>query len=717
MTNTLWPRPLRPVHRLQSLPRDTRDTLFLLLVISWLLLPKLGHLPLWCSGMTACILLWRGAIALRGKTLPSRWWVSALLLLATAATLLSYRTLLGRDAGVTFLVVLLALKTLELRARRDAFVIFFLGFFTLLSNFFYSQSLLTAASMLVGLLGLLTALVLSHMPVGRPPIVQAARTAGWMALLGAPIMAVLFMLFPRIAPLWGLPGDAMAGRSGLSGSMQVGSIAELALDSSVALRIRFDDPVPRQPQLYFRGPVLSTFDGREWRALRPVFGNRAPGPAALQVRGPAVRYQVSMEASQRPWLLVLDAAPTPPEITGYKVGMLPDLQWRTNKPLTDRVRYQAISYPDFRHGPQRMDASLQDYLLLPEGYNPRTLQLAFDLRQQLGKGASAQALIEAVLQRLRTGGYRYTLEPGLYGTHTADEFWFDRKAGFCEHFASSFALLMRALGIPARIVTGYQGGQLNGVDGLWTVRQSDAHAWTEVWLAEQGWVRVDPTAAVSPGRIGSFTRLEAPRSIFQQALGTVVSPRFAINLRDLWEAANERWNQWVLNYSEARQLNLLKNLGIESPSWEHLSYVLIGIVVTVSLAGAAWAQWDRMRQDPWLRLLHGAQAQLRRAGLAVPPTMPPRALAQALLARAPQNSADIARICSWLHALESLRYAPSAPTLAHSRSATGGTPNGRAQRAALAGLQRDYHRLPWPAQLPAPPAPAAPRAATQPIAP
>ena len=676
---------LRWLHRWQHLPRDTRDTLFLLLVLTWLLLPKLEHLPLWCSAMTAGILVWRGALALRGKPLPSRWWLSALLVLATAATLMTYRTLLGRDAGVTFLVVLLALKTLELRARRDAFVIFFLGFFTLLSNFFFSQSLLTAASMLVGLLGLLTALVLSHMPVGRPPIAQALRTAGWMALLGAPIMAVLFMLFPRIAPLWGLPNDALSGRSGLSATMQVGTIAELALDSSVAMRIQFQDPIPPRPLLYFRGPVLSSFDGREWRPLRSVFASR-PAQAALQVRGAPVRYQVTQEGNTRPWLLVLDATAEAPQLKGYTPAMTSELQWRTDRLLTDRVRYTAISYPEFRHGPERMDASLQDYLILPEGYNPRTQQLAFDIRREAGNRASTQALVDMVLQRLRTGGYRYTLEPGLYGTHTADEFWFDRKAGFCEHIASSFVLLMRAMGVPARVVTGYQGGELNSVDGMWTIRQSDAHAWSEVWMAGSGWVRVDPTSAVTPGRIGTFNRLEAPRSVFQQALVTVVSPRFALNLREVWEAANERWNQWVLNYSQARQLDLLKNIGFESPSWEHLSYVLIGIIVAVSLAGAAWAQWDRMRQDPWLRLLHAAQAHLRRAGLAVEASMPPRALAQALRTSA-GGGPELEPVCEWLLRMEAVRYA-----------ASGGS--ALARRTALGTLRQEFRRLPWPTQLP-----------------
>jgi transglutaminase-like putative cysteine protease len=678
------------LERLHNLPRDARDTLFLLAVIAWIIAPQVPHLPVWCSAMAAVILFWRGMIAVRGQALPSRWWLMALLLLATAGTFYTYRTVLGRDAGVTFIVVLLALKTLELRARRDAFVVFFLGFFTLLSNFFFSQSLVTAAAMLLGLLGLLTALVNSHMPVGRPPLLQATKTAGKMALLGAPIMAVLFVLFPRVAPLWGVPSDAMSGRSGLSASMQVGSIASLALDDSIAMRIRFEGTPPRQSDLYFRGPVLSTFDGHEWRPLVSIFPPRMQPAADLQVQGDAIRYQVTLEANNRPWLLLLDAGSVPPILTGYTPSMTPDLQWVADRPLADLVRYSAQSHTVFRHGPTRLVTGLQDYLDLPANFNPRTLQLAADMRRDPRyTRADATTLVGAVLERLRTGGYTYTLEPGVYGTHTADEFWFDRKEGFCEHIASSFVLLMRALDIPARVVTGYQGGEANSVDGFWTVRQSDAHAWAEVWIAGQGWVRVDPTSAVAPGRTGSLQRLQAPRNAIAQALGAV-SPQFAINLRALWDAANNGWNQWVLNYTQSKQLNLLRNLGFESPSWEDLSYVLIGIIVFASLVGAAWTLWERHRQDPWLRLLHRATLALQRAGFAVHAQTPPRQMAALLRAHAPPHDAATAAVTDWLLRLEAWRYAPR---------------HGSNADPALGTLAREFRQLPWPRHLPQRPDP------------
>ena len=675
---------------LHALPRDARDTLFLLCVIAWVIAPQVNVLPVWASLLAGGLLLWRGWLAWKGRPLPTRWVLAIPLILAVGGTLYTHRTILGRDAGVTLIVMLLALKMLELRARRDAMVVFFLGFFTMLSNFFFSQSLVTAVAMLVALLGLLTALVNAHMPVGRPPLAHAFRLAGTMALLGAPIMAALFLLFPRMAPLWGMPSDTMAGRSGLSGVMKVGNIAELALDDSVAMRVRFDTPggaPPPQSDLYFRGPVFATFDGSEWHPLSYRAGTRAlerpNSPAQLQVEGAPLRYEVTLEPHKRPWLLVLDAVRDKPGVAGMGTFMTDDLQWLTSRPITDVTRYQATSYPQFRHGPDTATPALRAYTELPPGFNPRTLALAQELRSDPRFASDSApdtardatpALVNAALTRLRTGGYRYTLEPGVYGQHTADEFWFDRKEGFCEHIASSFVVLMRALDIPARIVTGYQGGDRNPVDGLWTVRQSDAHAWAEVWLAGRGWVRVDPTGAVAPGRTGAFERLRAPQGALAAAMGTVLSPGLAQNLRAMWEAVNNSWNQWVLNYTQSRQLDLLKALGFEAPSWQDLTMVLGFLIIFAALAGMAWSLWERSQHDPWLRLLARARQRLARAGLVLPPTLPPRAMAERVQA---QFGAPAAAVADWLLRLERLRYAPQPDT-------------------EWSHLRREFNTLPWP---------------------
>lgn len=672
---------------LATLPRDTRDTLFLLGVIAWVIAPQVAHLPWWSSALAAALLLWRGILSWRGQALPSRWLLLGVLAVAVGATLATYRTILGRDAGVALIVLLLALKTLELRARRDALVVFFLGFFTMLSNFFFSQSLLTAVAMLVALMGLLTALVNAHMPVGRPPLLLPLRTAGMMAALGAPIMLALFMFFPRMAPLWGLPSDALTGRSGLSGTMEVGNVAKLALDDSVVMRIRFDTPdhaAPPASLLYFRGPVLSEFDGRQWREPTPrqdPWLGQWSLPPQVRVQGEPLRYTVTLEPHQRPWLMVLEAATEKPALNGFNLFMTPDLQWLSTRPITDVVRYSAESYPDFRHGPTRMSDALRELALLPANSNPRTVALAQTLRADpaVAQGGTP-ALVDAVLHRLRTGGYEYTLEPGLYGPDSADEFWFDRKAGFCEHIASSFVIVLRAAGVPARIVTGYQGGEFNSVDGYWTVRQSDAHAWAEVWMQERGWVRIDPTGAVAPGRVGQFQRLVAPQGVFGQAMGSVISPGMVQHLRAVWEAANNHWNQWVLNYTQSRQLDLLKTLGFIAPSWQDLVRVLGGLLGLAALLGAAWTLWERQQHNPWLRLLARTRQRLAQAGLIVPDSAPPRTIATQVQA---QFGDDAQALCAWLLELEQLRYAPPP-----------------AAPRQLRDLQRRWHRLPWPATRP-----------------
>ncbi|MDR0479195.1 MAG: DUF3488 domain-containing protein, partial [Burkholderiaceae bacterium] len=339
--------------RLKRLPRETRDTWFLLAVIAWITLPLASVIPRWATLFTAAALLWRGWLAWTGRPLPRRRWLLVALIAATAATLLNFHTLIGREPGVALVALLLALKTLELRARRDAFVVFFLGFFVLLTNFLYSQSMPLAAVMLIGLWGLLTALVNAHRPVGQPRLRDSARTALLLTLAGTPVMVALFVLFPRFAPLWAMPGGDSVGRTGLSATMDLGAITKLALDDGIALRVRFQDQPPPQNQLYFRGPVLSHFDGRVWTSEgggAGFEGQGFTGPRDLQTSGPPVRYEVTLEPNENRWLLTLDATPEPLEIDGgdgerRRARMTRDLQWLAYRPITDLLRYRATNYP------------------------------------------------------------------------------------------------------------------------------------------------------------------------------------------------------------------------------------------------------------------------------------------------------------------------------------------------------------------------------------
>jgi protein-glutamine gamma-glutamyltransferase len=634
------------------LPREARDTLFLLAVIAWTVLPHVSHLPLWCSLLTAAVLLWRARLALDNAPLPSRWVLVGVLMLAALLTLWSFRTLLGKEPGVTMAVTLMALKTLELRARRDAFVVFFLGFFIILTHFLYSQSLPVAAAMLVSVWGLLTALVLAHMPVGQPSLRQAAKLSARTALLGAPIMALMFVLFPRIGPLWGVPQDGKAS-TGLSNSMTMGSVSEVALDESVALRVRFEGPPPPAETLYFRGPVLARFDGREWRPHTPRFPAALQARANLRVSGPVLRYEMTLEPLRLATLPLLEATPVGPTIEGLRVSQRDDLSWQAERPVFERLRLRTEAYTTFRHGPVNGVLGLQDFLELPPGFNPRALAWAADLRREPRYAqAGAQVLAQALMQHIRSAPFSYTLNAGSYGRDAIDEFWFDRREGFCEHYAAAFVVLMRALDVPARVVTGYQGAEPVPVDGYYLVRQSSAHAWAEYWQAGTGWVRADPTAAVAPERISRSRNLIAPPGLLAGTLGTV-NPALLASLRDGWEAINNRWNQWVLNYARGQQLDVLKGLGFDSPSWEDLSLVLIGTLSTLALAGAAWAWWDRHRIDPWVRQMDRLRRALHRLGLPAATHEAPRALAARVRAGFGSEGEALA---SLLDTLERQRY-------------------------------------------------------------
>jgi protein-glutamine gamma-glutamyltransferase len=636
----------------QRLPRDARDTLFLLFVIAWTVAPHIAHLPLWCSFLTAAVLLWRARLALMNSALPGRWVLVAVLIVAAVLTLWSYRTLLGKEAGVTLAVVLMALKTLELRARRDAFVVFFLGFFLILTHFLYSQSLFVAAAMLVSVWGLLTALVLAHMPVGQPSLRQAATLSARTAMLGAPIMALMFVLFPRIGPLWGAPQDGMS-KTGLSNTMRMGSVAEIAVDDSIALRIRFDGPAPPLEAMYFRGPVLSRFDGVEWQALQDSFSGRPRPRRNLRTAGTAVRYEMTLEPLRLPVLPLLEATPEPPDIAGYRAFGLPDLQWRADRPPFERLRFDAVAFTSFQYGPTVPEPGLRDMLALPRGYNPRTLAWAAELRRDPRYAdAEPRALAQALMQHIRSAGFSYTLAPGEYGRDAIDEFWFDRRAGFCEHFAAAFVVLMRALDVPARIVTGYQGADPEPFDGYYIVRQSTAHAWAEYWQPGAGWVRADPTAAIAPDRINRSRRLVREPGLVAGAIGTV-SPAFLATLQGGWEALNNRWNQWVLNYSRGQQIDVLKQFGFQSPNWEDLALLLIGALSSLALAGAGWAWWDRHRIDPWVRQMDRVREALQALGVAAATHDTPRALAQRVRSRFGVEGEVLAGL---LDALERQRY-------------------------------------------------------------
>lgn len=616
---------------LTALTRDSRDTLFLLAVLTWTLLPQWPRVPVWCGALTAVALGWRAQLAWRGRPLPARRWLLVGLAFAVGGTLWSHHTLAGKQAGLTLLLALTALKTLELHARRDAVVVFFLGFFAVLANFLYSQSLALALAMVVSVGGLLMALALAHMPTGQPSLRRVFGLMVRHAVIGTPLVVLLFLFFPRLPPLWGMPNDA-GGRTGLSDELALGQVAELASDDTLALRVHFDGPVPPPAQLYFRGPVLRLYDGRRWRADDGGIG-AAPGrtgaatPMQLTVDQP-VSYDMTVEPLRIATLPLLEfTVETPRTPSGLPLALRDDLAWQAHEPLNDRWQVHVTSHLALSYLPGGTPVRPWDTRLPPE-VHPRTRAWAEALQARIpASPASPQPWIDAVLTHIRTAGYTYTLAPDPAIGDPLDHFWIDRREGFCEHFASAFTVVMRALGVPARIVTGYQGGQLNPLDGMLEVRQSDAHAWVEVWLPARGWSRVDPTAAVAPDRILRQTRLRPRPGLVGSAFDRI-DPTLLTRLRQRWSALDHRWNQWVLQYSRQQQFALLERLGWSSPDVVALARISLWGLGAMGLLGALWAARDARRAatrtDPWLRAFERVRKALRRRGFDAAAHWPPR---------------------------------------------------------------------------------------------
>ena len=536
----------------------------LLLAATLLVLaPHAAHLPLWVSAVCGCTLAWRAVVTFRGTRMPPSMLLLPLALLAMSGIYLTYKTLLGREAGVAMAVMLVAFKMLEMHARRDLFVVIFLCFFLLLTNFFYSQSIAMGVMMVAAIIALLTAQMTFQYSGAMPSLGRRLALGAKMLGLAAPLALALFFLFPRIqGPLWGMPGDATAGKTGLSNSMSPGNMSNLAQSEEIAFRARFTGAAPRQNQLYWRALVLGDFDGRTWSQER----RRSSGEStSLALNGPALAYQVTLEPHGQRWLFALDmpgAVPQmePPEQQAY---FTPNAELRAGQRIDKRLRYSAVS-----HLAYRLDAGVnlpesERYLALPRGFNPRAMQAGLDL-QRVSDPAQR---VNTVLQQFRNDGFVYTLKPPLLGPNTVDDFLYGSKAGFCEHYASAFVFLMRAADVPARVVTGYQGGETNPVDGFMAVRQSDAHAWAEVWIRSVGWVRIDPTAAVAPERVErSMARALAPeeRSGMAALAGLInldlEGDSLLAKVRFRLSAVNNGWNQWVLNYDPQRRESLVDML-------------------------------------------------------------------------------------------------------------------------------------------------------------
>jgi transglutaminase-like putative cysteine protease len=613
-------------------PLTQGQTVWLAASACGVLVPLAPYLPLWLDALCAVAILWRGWLLWRRVPLPPRWLVNLMAVVGAIGVAIHFRTLLGKDPGVALLTLFLALKLFETRSARDAFAVVLLGFFLILSQFFYTQSMVTAVAMVATTLLVTTTLAVLQRS-STPPL-QAVRLAGSMLLQALPFMLLLFLFFPRVSgPLWGLPADAYSGLSGLSDTMSPGSISRLSLSDAIAFRARFTEPPPDQVQLYWRGPVLTRYDGRSWRLGLSGLASEA----AAQMAQP-VDYEITLEPHNQPWLFALDhPSRLPPNAVLTK-----NFQVVAKRPVRSRLRYAMQSVLDAHVGRNESADALGEALQLPADFNPRARALAASLRAVSRNDAE---VVARMLARFRKETFVYTLSPPLLGRDSVDEFLFDTRRGFCEHYASAFVFVMRAAGIPARVVTGYQGGEVNPVDGYLLVRQLDAHAWTEIWLPQRGWQRVDPTAEIAPNRVEQNLAAAIPQS---DALPLMTRPElnWLRQLRYRWEAASNAWNQWVLGYDEQRQYALLRLLGIPSPDWSALGALTATAGGVLMLALTAWTLHQRRRADPLHALWQRFERKLAKRGLGRAMWEGPADYAARLVRALPRREAEIASICT-----------------------------------------------------------------------
>jgi len=603
--------------------------------------PHLIGLPVWLG------LTWSGCAAislmLAGRAAPRAlaWLKAPLAMAGIAGVMMHYGTVLGPQGGVALLVFLSGAKLLELDRPRDRYGLLFLGCFLLVAWFLTHQEIGTAVWMGIAAIGLVAGLVAEqvNLPVSPveglgvgarpgPALVQAATLLG-QAL---PLALLLFVLFPRLpAPLWGLPHAAAAG-TGLSDHMRPGDIGRLILSDDLALRAEFEGADPPVERLYWRGPVFWDFDGRTW-------GNRAPPPAGVPraaVSGPAAACTLTLEPQQLRSLILLGFPATLPTLgPELETVVSADLQWLTRQPVSRRLRYRLETWLDYRLDPDLDPAWRRRALALPPG-NPQARALAAGW----AAGGDAAA-VRSALTMFRRQPFHYTLNPPPLGNEPVDDFLFASRRGFCEHYASTFVFLMRAAGVPARVVTGYQGGEFNALGKYWIVRGRDAHAWAEVWLAGQGWRQIDPTAAVAPLRVERGLDAALPAGEGRR----LVDLSWLRPLQLGWDLVNQRWNQWVLGYDFDRQHAFLTRFSPTLASLQGMVWTLVAAAALVVAALSAWLFLSQRRDaDPVQRAWLHFRKRLARIGLEPAVGEAPEVFARRAAAARPDLAGEIGRI-------------------------------------------------------------------------
>jgi transglutaminase-like putative cysteine protease len=634
-------------------------TFWVIATFALAMLPQLFRMPPAVAALTLFPLLWRVACELRNWRPMPALARHGLTGLALVVLFVSYGDLSGRRSAVSLLTLMLALKLIEGYRIRDARLVVSFSLFLCATQFLFAQGVVmplyggaTVVLALVTLTRLHRNEAWSHAG-GRAPQVKASvfSELGFglrLLAVAVPVGLAFFLLFPRLgSPLWGIPETTLDSKSGLSDSMAPGSIQQLFMDDSPAFRVNFEGVVPAPEDLYWRGPVFWSFDGTTWKGS--FYGINVPAAERPGLSDAPWSYTVQIEPNERRWLFALDyPVTTPPD-----ARLTMDYQLLRQDPILQLMRYSVVSNPDFVDTPQLPVTMRQQALDLPQGTNPRTRALIERWRRET---PDDRQLAQRALDHFNREPFHYSLDAPLLGRHAVDEFLFDTRMGFCEHYASAFAVMMRMAGIPSRIVTGYMGGWYNAFGDYYLVRQSDAHAWTEIWLPGDGWTRIDPTAAVSPLRIqqGSLGALSEPRHLLDYS--------WLRGMRNSVDIVQQRWNDWVIEYGARQQMRLLAPLGLEqaSPAVLVITLLLVlvaagAILVPLVLRIRGPARRDPVVQD-WQRFLR----RLERLGFAARASSGPLELGDAAAAELPAHAQPILHITDLY---TRCRYAPGpAPT-------------------------------------------------------
>ena len=558
---------------LQQIPRNA--LVWIIISLFALVAPHASRLPIWILALYAVAVIWRLQVHRGRWSFPGRWVKVVMILSGFVGIYASYGSFVGLEPTVALLLIAFALKLLELSHRKDAYVLLFLGYFICLTQFLFSQDLLVTLYALVSVTVVTTALVAIHRPGEHQFKLGTLRVASVMLLQALPLMIVLFFLFPRFGPLWTVPIKNHTAKTGMSDFMKPGDVASLSQSADVAFRVKFDGEIPVKSALYWRGLVLSRIEQGVWSALSfyDLPANQLR-PQEVIIGGEPIRYNVIMEPTQQKWLYGLKYARSDTRT----VMQTSDFRLFSPTLIETEFMYTVDSWTDVPVEETLSDWRRTTETQLPPTGNAKTRKLSLELREEAGSNA---AFVDLVLDRFRVEPYVYTLRPGLLPEQDSiDAFLFQSQRGFCEHYASAFVFMMRAAGVPARVVAGYQGGEINPVNKTVIVHQFDAHAWAEVWLASRGWVRVDPTAAISPLRI-EFGLEEAMASEGSFLSAMLLSPaRYRsiplLNLLRLrYDALTYRWQTWVVGFDSERQFNLLRSFFGETTA-KAFAIVLLG---------------------------------------------------------------------------------------------------------------------------------------------